>query len=334
MKQNSAQDWRRVLPQAPRQAPAHIPPQQSEPPPPGPANHAIAETREIDDLLRAGRLDHGRLGSVVHSLHSAVESSPIEAMDLAYTDPQPGRHLADHSRNVAKLSMLIAGRRGYQPPTVRVVGLAGLLHDIAMREVPPEALASPEPPEPHTAQAFWDHPERGAGLVEASAGLGGLLRKVVPAVICQHHERCDGSGYPAGLHRRQINEMARILGIADSFEAMVAPRPYRKTWHPNRAMSQLLVEAYNKAGEGVYDRTLVKTFLRAVSLYPVGCLVKLSNGQVARVVHSNHDTPRQPVVRPVLDADGHQVQPDTIDLAGRDDITITGAHWGGVNETD
>ncbi len=301
------------------------------PEPRWPADHSPAETRELAELLRAPRFDHGRLGSVVQSLHAAVEAGPLEAMDLRYTSAKPGDYLADHSRNVAKLSMFIAKQRGYQPPTVRVVGLAALLHDVAMRELPREVIASPKPPEPDAAESLWNHPERGAQIVASTAGLGGLLRSVVPTIIRQHHERCDGSGYPLGLHRDRIGEIARILGIADSFEAMTSPRAYRKRWHPSRAMSQLLLDTYTKAREGIYDRKLVETFLRALSLYPVGCLVKLSSGQVARVVHSNPRMPKRPVVRPLLDANSERIQPDILDLAERDDITIARLWWA---ETD
>ena len=96
-------------------------------------------------------------------------------------------------------------------------------------------------------------------------------------------------------------------------------------------MSQLLLDTYTKAREGVYDRKLVETFLRALSLYPVGCLVKLSNGQVARVVHSNPRMPKRPVVRPLLDANSERIQPDVLDLAEKDDITIARLWWA---ETD
>ncbi len=301
------------------------------PEPLSPADHSPAETHELAELLRAPRLDHGRLGSVVQSLHAAVEAGPLEVMDLQYTSAKPGDYLADHSRNVAKLSMLLAKQQGYQPPTVRVVGLAALLHDVAMRELPREVIASPKPPEPDAAESLWNHPERGAQIVASTAGLGGLLRSVVPTIIRQHHERCDGSGYPLGLHGDRIGEIAGILGITDSFEAMTSPRAYRKKWHPSRAMSQLLLDTYTKAREGFYDRKLVETFLRMLSLYPVGCLVKLSNGQVARVVHSNPRMPKRPVVRPLLDVNSERIRPEVLDLAERDDIAIARLSWAKID---
>lgn len=297
-------------------------------PPRSPIDHAAAETSELAELLGRPRLDAGRLGSVVHSLHAAVQSGPLEVMDLGYRCTVPGAHIADHSRNVAKLSMYLAEQRGYRPPTVRVVGLAALLHDVGMRSLPQEALASPKPPEPDTAQKLWDHPEHSARIIASTDHLGSLLRNVVPAIVRQHHERCDGSGYPAGLRGRQINELARILGIADSFEAMVSPRAYRPPRHPSQAMAQLLLDTYDKAGEGLYDRDLVKTFLQALSLYPVGCMVKISDGCVARVVHSNPGHPKRPVVRPLIGPTG-QAMPsaDVIDVAERPELSITGPWW-------
>ena len=84
MNQTTAPDWRRVLPQARPERPADASAVASEPPPEAPARHAAAEMKEIDELLRAPRLDHGRLGAVVHSLHAAVEAGPIEldAIDI------------------------------------------------------------------------------------------------------------------------------------------------------------------------------------------------------------------------------------------------------------
>lgn len=287
------------------------------------ADHASTETEEISELLKARRVDRGRLGSIVHSLHSAVKTGPLEVMSMAYSNPAPGQYLADHSRNVAKLAMFLAEKKGYQVPSIRVAGIAGILHDIAMRDVPEDALAAAGPPDPNIAQKLWDHPFRSAEIVASSCHLGGLLRNVVPAVIRQHHERADGSGYPLGLKAKGTKELARILAIADSFEAMIAPRAYRRKWHPNRALSQLLLDTFKKQGAGLYDRTLVNIFLRAVSLYPVGSAVCLSNGQVARVVHSNPKHPKRPVVRPLVSGDGESLDPEIIDLAQTQDLRIT-----------
>lgn len=156
---------------------------------------------------------------VLGALHAM--SSAIDARD-PYTQ--------GHSERVAKLAYEIAKILGISESACQEIYLAGLLHDLGKIGVPDHIL--------HKAGALTDeefavikqHPEIGHRIIERL----GKLHFVLPGVL-HHHERWDGKGYPHGLKQESIPLMARILAVADSFDAMTSSRPYRGAMPIERA---------------------------------------------------------------------------------------------------
>jgi hypothetical protein len=97
--------------------------------------------------------------------------------------------------------------------------------------------------------------------------------------IGQHHERLDGSGYPGGLKGDEISLYGRMAAIADSFAALITPRAYAAAASPQDALMNLCEWAGSS-----FDEPLVEQFVQTVGMFPVGSLVELSSGEVARVV--------------------------------------------------
>src|SRR5690606_27821163 len=93
----------------------------------------------------------------------------------------------------------------------------------------------------------------------------------------------DGSGYPRGRTAQKIHPLAKIAGVADTFTALVARRPYRPGMLPYHAMVQMLRDV----GAGLYDGQIVRALLNTVSLFPIGSFVALNDGRVGRVLRSN-----------------------------------------------
>lgn len=285
----------------PHHAPAPLPP---EPPP-----LSIASAPRLVAVIRRG-----------------LDADPLRALDLSYppglfaAGVRPDRLqrecMTRHAVNCARLAMYVASRHGYRASTVEVVGLCALLHDVGMERQPPELFVKATPLTPGELRALQAHSVDGACMVRASRQLDGLLQAVVSSVVRQHHERADGSGYPEGLDEPHIHEFARLLALVEAYETMVSPRPYKAPRLPNDAMETLLLEAFGKRGRARFDRRIATTFVRALSLYPIGSAVRLASGETAQVVAANPDDPAHPHVRLVLGPDGQPLRrPRVVDLS-------------------
>ena len=159
-----------------------------------------------------------------------------------------------HQRRVSELAAAIAQTMGLSEDRVEGNRLAGLVHDLGKNSVPPEVLATPGP----LSAAEFDLVKR-----HAQAGHDMLAPVVLPwpvaVVALQHHERLDGSGYPAGLTAGAISLEARIVAVADVVEAMSADRPHRSAPGMDAALGEIA------AGAGTrYDPSVCAACLSAV----------------------------------------------------------------------
>jgi diguanylate cyclase (GGDEF)-like protein len=159
---------------------------------------------------------------------------------------------ADHCHTVGRYAAQIATELGFSPEHVERVGLAGVLHDVGKVGVANGLLAKAGPLDDEEWREMRTHPEIAARLL-ADADFDD-----VSAWILAHHERVDGTGYPNGLSADQIPLEARILAVADAFEAMTADRVYSPALGDDAARDELV------AGSGAqFDDEVVTAFLRA-----------------------------------------------------------------------
>jgi putative nucleotidyltransferase with HDIG domain len=140
-----------------------------------------------------------------------------------------------HSARTAELSVALAERLGWSPSRVGALRLGGLLHDIGKLVVSEHVLRKTGPLEPIELDAIRRHPVAGAQLLEPIPN----ARPALPCVLF-HHERWDGAGYPLGRAGEEIAVEARVLAVADSFDAMTTPRPYRRALSATDALAEIL----------------------------------------------------------------------------------------------
>ena len=205
-------------------------------------------------------------------------------------------YILSHLINVMIYSMRIARKMSYSTEGLVDIGLAAVLHDAGMFKISPEILAKPDRLTPGEAAEVKKHTCSGGHILER-------YREQFPLLICvaeQHHEREDGSGYPAGLSGSQLHEYAKIVALADTYEAMTHDRPYRKAI----SVRQLL----DSKDRMKFSREVMKAFLDAVQVYPIGCLVVLNTGSIGKVIDTNIDNPLKPIVREEIDAQGKRVK--------------------------
>jgi HD-GYP domain-containing protein (c-di-GMP phosphodiesterase class II) len=140
-----------------------------------------------------------------------------------------------HGARVAALAEPVAVRLGWDRERIRGLRFAAPLHDVGKVEVRPQVLGKPGPLTLAELAEIRRHPRAGAQLVLPLQRFHAAL----PYVLF-HHERWDGNGYPAGLRGRRIPVEARIVAIADAFDAMISPRPYRPALTHEHALTELM----------------------------------------------------------------------------------------------
>jgi len=143
----------------------------------------------------------------------------------------------------------------------------------------------------HDRQRVHQHPVFGLTMMEQMPGLSPIPR----ISGYQHHERLNGSGYPAASAAEAISDFARIIAVADIYAATINPRAYKSCKLPYAAMEELVHMAHH----GLLDVRIIKAFLSAVGLFPVGSYLALSNQLNAQVIGANPTRIDRPLVCPL-----------------------------------
>jgi HD-GYP domain-containing protein (c-di-GMP phosphodiesterase class II) len=163
--------------------------------------------------------------------------------------------IVGHHERTSRLAATLAKEMGLSPDRVRNITTAGLLHDLGKVSVGESILNKPGKLTESEFAKMKEHPALGATMIRTGAG---ALQPLAP-IVRHHHERFDGSGYPDGLARENIPLEARILGVADAFDAMTHERSYRKALSAEEALGEI------ERGAGTrFDRAVVEAFLGIV----------------------------------------------------------------------
>jgi len=203
-----------------------------------------------------------------------------------------------HSVNVCVLSLITGITLGYGREELFRLGMGAVLHDIGKVRVPEEILNKPGSLTGEEFEVVKQHTVYGYELLRSLPDVG----HASAYVALQHHERHDGQGYPEGLRGDEIHPFARIVAVADVFDALTSDRVYRRALPVHEAWEML-------AGSGDYffEFRIVRAFLFNVAAYPVGTIVALSSGEVGVVVETARGLSRHPRVRVLFDAGGAPV---------------------------
>ncbi|MEV0554953.1 MULTISPECIES: HD-GYP domain-containing protein [unclassified Streptomyces] len=180
--------------------------------------------------------------------HQATIRALVQAVDIkdGYT--------RGHSERVGQASMVIARELGMDDERAEVLRFAGILHDVGKLGVPTRLLRKDGPLTPEERRVIELHPEYGHEMVRGIGFLGEAR-----SAILHHHERLDGSGYPYGLKGGQIPEFARVVAVADAFDAMTSTRSYRRA----RPVAAALEELERCAG-AQFDPRMVEALVRGL----------------------------------------------------------------------
>lgn len=212
-----------------------------------------------------------------------------------------------HEVHVGMISSLIGLEFGMKINELSRLAFSSIIHDIGKVLVPKEVLYAPRKLTEKEFELVKKHVEYGSKICENS----NVDDPKIISGVRDHHEKLDGTGYLRGLTKDQLEVEAKIIAIADIYDALISNRSYKSSWSPYKAISELI----KMASFGKLDRELVQAFVSIVGLYPVGTTVLLNSGEKAVVVGNTKGHATQPIVR--LDNGEH------IDLAETKKLTIT-----------
>lgn len=217
----------------------------------------------------------------------------------------PKEYSKFHLANVGLLSLYIGHDIGYQKPDLAELGLLAFLHEV----------------EPKTLDEF---PDKQSKHSETSVLLMRKIHYLAKTVLPIWHKQFARRNSPP-MNLKNIVQYAKIINIAETNETLCRPPSYRRRMAP-----QLVIKDFIKLGD-VFDKNLVKSIIKLIGIYPIGSLVKLNTGEIARVVSVNPQSPMRPQIQITFDANKLEIaNPKNFDLTSNQNIYIETA----VSEDD
>lgn len=258
----------------------------------------VRQGRDID-CREAFPIVDGFIGSVFRNEAAASMLFHLKEFD---------NYTFTHSINVGVLAIILGKYLEFDKKTLRMLGMAGLFHDVGKARIPEDILNKPARLSPRETRLIKTHPIEGFKIVDAQAGLDqGVVRGVI-----EHHERYDGTGYPRGLSGGAIGLFGRILSIVDVYDALTSKRVYKSAMPAFNALGMMY-----QGRDTTFCPTGVEHFIKCMGVYPIGSFVRLSSGHCGITVDNNDSHAARPKVRILFDAAMHPVSPVEIDLAAR-----------------
>lgn len=276
------------------------------------AQGLLAEVaRDVQNNLNP---DLDRLRSVVSEMVLSVIRNP-DALLWLLRLKQTDQYSYDHSLDVAAHVMIFGRALGLGEDAVTALGMAGILQDVGKLRLPARLLHKTGALSPREYEIFKTHVDFSLHIVSRCPQATPLMLEI----IGRHHERCDGSGYPARLKGEELGVMAEIAGICDVYCAMTRARPYGSA-----ASAQVALDAIRAQRGTRFSNSMVDQFVQCIGLYPVGTLVELNTGEVGVVIAQNRIRRLKPRVMILLGPDKKpNAYPPSLDLL-YDPATATG----------
>ncbi len=208
-----------------------------------------------------------------------------------------------HSVNVSLLCNIFGQWLGFDKEKLKNITVAGLIHDIGKVKIDPNILNKPGKLTPEEFEEIKKHPVYGYRMVQNQD-----IHRDIKLAVLMHHEKYDGTGYPTGAKSNQINEFAKIVAIADIYDAMTSNRSYRDRFCPFKVIQTFEQECYGKL-----DTEFLLIFLKNIAYNYLNCWVRLSSGEEGEIVFINQNNLSRPIV---------SIDNVLVDLSNEKDLTI------------
>lgn len=271
---------------------------------------SILKNQKNADLTYCLDQESKHFGCIIEQLLESIVKSEemITVLSDAFIYDE---YIYQHSLQVAIYSIAIAREMKYTSDEIRQIGIGAMLHDVGKMLIPQDILNKPGLLTNEEYDIMKLHTKYGFDL------LRNLHTISLLSAHCafQHHERLDGSGYPRGLVDFEIHPYAKIIAVADVFDAVTSNRVYRKKMLPSHGMEII------KQGIGtLYDEKVVKAFQKCIAIYPNGTVVLLSDDRRGIVSRQNHSATEKPWIR-IFEENG-EILPATYECCLEDEPAV------------
>ncbi len=268
----------------------------------------LAAKSQVMDMFHEARLgkaiDPNATLPLVGEIAASVQRHPHAIISIARLKTHDD-YTYLHSVAVCALMLSLARQLNLDDEQARLAGLGGLMHDLGKAAMPLEVLNKPGKLTDAEFAIVKRHPVEGEKMLRSGGAEPAALD-----IALHHHEKMNGTGYPDRLAGDAISLLARMGAVCDVYDAVTSVRAYKCPWDPSAAMRQM------SKWEGHFDKRIFSAFVKAVGIYPVGSLVRLSSQRLVVVVEPGKESLLTPIVRIFFSLRSNEPIPmQTIDLA-------------------
>ncbi|MBB6453453.1 putative nucleotidyltransferase with HDIG domain [Salirhabdus euzebyi] len=203
-----------------------------------------------------------------------------------------------HSLNVTIYTLTIARELPFTKQELEELGLGALLHDIGKLKIPKEILLKPDRLSKEEYEIVKHHTVYGYDMIKLIPNIPQSVLRCVK----EHHERLNGTGYPEGLSSDKLHIFSKIIGVADTFDAMTTERVYQDKRLPHEALEIL----YTGSGT-LFEQKYIELFRQNVAVYPNGMKIVLNDGRKGIVIKQNNEVSDRPILT-ILEEQGKAVK--------------------------
>ena len=200
--------------------------------------------------------------AITRNLMRAITDNQAIAVDISALKVSD-EYTFKHSVDVATMAMIVGKKHGLSDKQVYDIGISGLLHDVGKSKIPNEILNKAGKLTDGEFAVMKKHSLFGYTILKDKEDIS----EPIAMGVLQHHEKINGRGYPMGLPEEKIHLFAKILSVADIYDALVTERVYKKAYSQRDAVEMIM------SMTGELDINVMKSFMESVILYPVDCIV-------------------------------------------------------------
>ncbi|MEL7185154.1 MAG: HD-GYP domain-containing protein [Pseudomonadota bacterium] len=247
----------------------------------------------MDKVSASGNLEIKTLKAAVSPMVDSVLRNPAALACLTRLQ-KADNYLYHHSIASSVWATILGRQLGLDREDLDAIALGAMVLDVGKTQIPKEVLTKPGKLTQSEQDLMHRHVQFGLDILERA----GDIDSRVLDMVAHHHERYNGTGYPAGLSGNEIPVFGRIAGIVDTYDAMITSRPYAKPMSNFEALRQMRVLA-----DVEFQAEIVEQFTRAVGVFPTGTLVELNTGEVAVVTKQNAIRRLRPEILIIMNSD-------------------------------
>ena len=262
--------------------------------------HAQNMASELFKDMRVGKsLDVDETRQTVNRMVDSILRNP-DALVLLTSLSQKDEALAAHAITVCTLSLCLGRFLGLDKTTLVDLGMGALVHDIGETKLPDKLLNNSSDLSDDDRILLQSHTRIGTMIVEK---LTGVSDRVI-AIVRDHHERADGSGYPDNIDNSGLDICTKIVSLVDTYDSITSGAHGREKMGLDVALKYIYTWR-----QGLFDALLVEKFIQCIGIYPIGSTVELRSGHIGVVVSSQPDARLFPRVLLLMNAKGEPLTP-------------------------